>query len=454
MRPWPYKPLFTIAAFCVIIAAPQFMPFIHNWRVFEWATVPAVLDFEPRKQASPEEDEQSRLRPDIEAAGTAALKLQGPEGSLDAFYASLLRTERGEPPTVTRILHYGDSPTTADLITADVRSFMQLRFGDAGHGAYLPVRPWAWYNHRYLDSDSNGWRVFPATLKGEKDGAYGLAGVSFNGQPGAYSRIKLKRPGAQRMIVSYMGQPGGGALRISSGGEELDVLETDMPEARPARETYRLQPGVKEIELRVESGQVRLFSVAFETGAGGVIYESLGLNGVWAGVLAHFVNEAHWAEQLRQERPNLVILNYGTNESGFPKYIDSTYDDDLRKLLKRVRKALPETSCMVMSPMDRGVRESGGQIGTVPALPRLVAMQAKIATEEGCAFYNTFEAMGGPGTMGKWYMAEPRLVSADFIHPMPAGGKIVASLFYDSLMKGFNLYKLRRLRTSLAEVRK
>jgi lysophospholipase L1-like esterase len=157
---------------------------------------------------------------------------------------------------------------------------------------------------------------------------------------------------------------------------------------------------------------------------------------------------------LRQERPNLVILNYGTNESGFPKYIDSTYDDDLRKLLKRVRKALPDTSCMVMSPMDRGVRESGGEIGTVPALPRLVAIQAKIATEEGCAFYNTFEAMGGPGTMGKWYMAEPRLVSADFIHPMPAGGKIVASLFYDSLMKGYNLYKLRRLRTALAEVRK
>lgn len=449
MQLWPYKPLLTIATFGAIIAAPQFIPQFHNWRIFEWATVPSVLDFQPRKQASPEEDEQSRLRPDIETTAAAALRLQGPDGALDAFYASLLRTERGESPPVTRILHYGDSPTTADLITADVRSFMQRRFGDAGHGAYLPVRPWAWYNHRYLDSDSGGWQVFPATLKGEKDGAYGLAGVSLNGNPGAYSRVKLRKAGAQRLIVAYMGRPGGGALRMTADGEELGVLETEMPEQRAARESYRLPPGTKELELKVVSGQVRLFWLSFETGTGGVIYESLGLNGVWAGVLAHFVNEAHWAEQLRQERPDLVILNYGTNESGFPKYVESTYDDDLRKLLRRVRRALPETSCLVMSPMDRGVRETGGQIGTVPALPRLVAVQAKVASEEGCAFYNTFEAMGGPGTMGRWYMAEPRLVSADFIHPMPAGGKIVASLFYDSLMKGYNLYKLRRLRNSM-----
>jgi lysophospholipase L1-like esterase len=454
MELWPRKPLLAIATFAAIIAAPQFIPQFHNWRIFEWATVPTVLDFEPRKQAAPVEEEQARLRPDVDAAGRPSIRILDSHGAMDAFFASLSRTERGEAPAVTRILHYGDSPTTADMITADVRSFLQLRFGDAGHGAYLPVRPWAWYNHRHFDSDSSGWKVFPATLKGEKDGAYGLAGVSFNGQAGARSYVKMKRPGASRLIVSYMGQPDGGKLSISADGEQIEVLDTQMPEKRAARETYRLGPGTKEIELKVVEGEVRIFSLAFESGTSGVIYESLGLNGVWAGVLAHFVNEQHWAGQLREERPDLVILNYGTNESGFPKYVDSTYGDDLRKLLKRVRRAVPDTSCLVMSPMDRGVRESGGQIGTVPALPRLVALQAKIAAEEGCAFYNTFEAMGGPGTMGKWYMAEPRLVSADFIHPMPAGGKIVASLFYDSLMKAFNSYKLQRMRNSLAEVRK
>jgi hypothetical protein len=62
--------------------------------------------------------------------------------------------------------------------------------------------------------------------------------------------------------------------------------------------------------------------------------------------------------------------------------------------------------------------------------------------------------MGGPGTMGKWYMAEPRLVSADFIHPMPSGAKIVGSLLYQAILDGYNSFKLKRLREQrTAEVR-
>jgi hypothetical protein len=62
------------------------------------------------------------------------------------------------------------------------------------------------------------------------------------------------------------------------------------------------------------------------------------------------------------------------------------------------------------------------------------------------AFFNTFEAMGGEGTMGRWYSAEPRLVGADFIHPMPAGAKIVGELLYNALRDGYNQYKLRQLK--------
>jgi len=86
-----------------------------------------------------------------------------------------------------------------------------------------------------------------------------------------------------------------------------------------------------------------------------------------------------------------------------------------------------------------------GEISTAPAIPRLVSIQERAARESGCAFFNTFEAMGGMGTMGRWYEAEPRLVGADFIHPMPAGAKIVGGLLYQALIDGYNKYKLRLL---------
>jgi hypothetical protein len=53
--------------------------------------------------------------------------------------------------------------------------------------------------------------------------------------------------------------------------------------------------------------------------------------------------------------------------------------------------------------------------------------------------------------MAAWYRAEPRLVTADFIHPMPAGAKMVADLVYGGLMKGFAAYKAKREELKIAE---
>jgi hypothetical protein len=60
-----------------------------------------------------------------------------------------------------------------------------------------------------------------------------------------------------------------------------------------------------------------------------------------------------------------------------------------------------------------------------------------------CAFFNTFQAMGGEGTMARWYENQPRLVSADFTHPLPAGAKKVGVLLDRALESGFRQFKAR-----------
>jgi len=187
--------------------------------------------------------------------------------------------------------------------------------------------------------------------------------------------------------------------------------------------------------------------VEFSKSRPGVLYSSLGVNGANITLLSHAFNGAHWAEQLHHYRPDLVVLAYGTNESGFPKFVDSTWGGEMKTAVKRLQAALPETSILLMSPMDRGERNDRGEIETIQALPRLVKIEARVADETGVAFFNTFQAMGGEGTMARWYAGEPRLVGADYIHPMPAGAKIVGELLYGSLRDGYNEFKLRQLKT-------
>lgn len=449
--PWPIKPVLVLATFGVMITLPQYIPQWYNWRIYEWAAAPAVLDFQPRTRAeSPLQEEMERMKPDTASLKRDEAKIVDTAGAMEGFYAALLKTERQQSGAVTRILHYGDSPVTADLITADVRNFMQQRFGDAGHGTYLIAKPWAWYGHRGLEVSAEGWTMNPATLKGERDGRYGLGGVSFTGQTGAWSRIRLKKPGHTSMKVLYLGRPEGGEVTIDSGDVHIGTLDTSLPEAAAVEQSFDIPAEATEFTLKVTRGSARLFAVEFHKAAAGVMYDSLGLNGTWAGVLASHMNGEHWIEELRLAKPNLVVINYGTNESGYRNYIETSYPKDMKEILRRVRTALPDASILVMSPMDRGAREAGGTIGTVASLPQLVAVQSKLAAENHCAFFNTFQAMGGPGTMGRWYMAEPRLVSADFIHPLPSGARIVGTLLYNALMDGYNAYKQRLLRQTLA----
>ncbi len=442
---WPRKAFFTLFSLIALLALSHHREELERWRLVRAETLLSVLEFTPRPGSLAPVEDEAEMRQPPDGGGGLEL-IEDDENSLDSFYADLLRTERNEPGAVTRIMHYGDSPTTADLITADLRDLLQERFGNAGHGLHLLAKPWAWYDHRGVEVRASGWRVAPVTQRGEVDGWYGVAGVSFSGGDGAWSRFTLRTARHTRMVVHYGGGDWGGEFVALAGEDEIARIDTVMDAPGAARTAVALPPGTREVELRVKRGPVRLFAVSFEAPGPGVIYDSLGLNGASAATLIHFQNSGHWMAQLRAVRPSLVVLNYGTNESGFEKYVKSSYKEDVRKAIQRVRGALPGTSLLLMSPMDRGERDEDGEIGTVPALPKLVEIQRALAREEGCAFYNTFQAMGGAGTMGKWYTIEPRLVSADFIHPLPAGGRIVANLLERALMRGYNQYKLRLLR--------
>jgi len=191
--------------------------------------------------------------------------------------------------------------------------------------------------------------------------------------------------------------------------------------------------------------------VDFRRADSGVVYSSLGVNGANIQLLSRALNEEHWTEELRHYDPDLVVINYGTNESGFPQFVDTTWGREMRLAVRRLRAALPNTSILLMSPMDRGERQQNGEIDTLASIPRLVDTEAKVALDTNVAFFNTFEAMGGQGTMARWYAAEPRLVGADYIHPMPAGAKIVGELLFTALREGYQQHKLQELKQKIAE---
>ena len=442
---FPWKTALTAATLAALLIL------LNAW---SWRSAATLLDFHPRQiTLAPTEDQlkdYSRLaastnRPDPR-------RIAGSASSMAAFYTALLATEQRRPGAVTRIVHYGESPTTADMITADVRSLLQSRFGDAGHGFALVAKPWAWYQHRGVDVAGANWSIHPAHQGHLKDGLFGLGGVAFIGASDASARIKLQDKRHTLIEVAYLAQPDGGSFTVSAGDTLLGSVDTAATKPAPGYASFPVPAGTAEFMIGGVTGSVRLFGIRLAKAGPGVMYDSLGLNGASITVPSRRFNEEHWAAQLQHAQPNLVVLNYGINESVYAAFVESSLEKELLRVIARIRKAVPNASILLMAPMDRGDRAGAGEIITPKALTRVVEIEAKVAADTGIAFFNTFEAMGGRGTMGKWYTGTPRLVSADLIHPMPAGARKVGELFYQALVDGYLRFKVIQLNRQLQPV--
>lgn len=362
------------------------------------------------------------------------------------FYAALARTEQKQPGAITRICHFGDSPISGDLISGQARTLLQEKFGDAGHGFIFVSKPWDFYYHEGVSMEGNGWRVVSPVLPGSGGGSFGLGGASFtSASPSAFSRIRTAQKGegsaVSRFEIFYGAQPHGGSFLADVDKEPEREFSTEAETKSSAMATINVQDGGHTLRLSPKGdGPVTLYGVALERNSPGVVYDTLGLLGGTAHHLARF-QEDTWTEDLQNRKPDLVILNFGTNESNYGYLPYADYLRNYSVVIQRIREALPDVSILIMAPMDRGVRNDDGDIVTIPSIPMLVAAQRRVARTEGVAFFNTFSAMGGMGTMARWYEDKPRLVTGDFTHPTYTGAEQLGTMLVNALLKGFAEYK-------------
>ena len=362
--------------------------------------------------------------------------------ALDAFFERLARTERHEAGAVTRILHYGDSTIASDYISGTVRRRMQARFGDAGHGFILLANPWQWYFHNDVFHVSNGdWSASRLAGPVAPDGMYGLGGVSFTSYGGGLASFGTATHGdfgrkVSRFDLYYLEQPGGGDVELTVRGSPPERLSTRGDAKVSRMHAVETTDGDGRLTVRaVGGGPVRLFGVALERDEPGVVYDALGAH---AAMASHWQRQdrAHWTDQLALRDPALIVLQYGTNESDMVKLNRDRYERGLEALVDELHEAAPHASILVAAPLDRAeVRE--GRLVTRQEILDLVTIQKRVALGHGAAFWNTFEAMGGEGSMARWYRTRPQLGGPDLTHPTPRGAQLLGDMLSDALIHAY-----------------
>jgi hypothetical protein len=382
-----------------------------------------------------------------EGKNAPPLPLEDPSGhALDTFYAALARADAKEAHAIARIAHFGDSLIVSDFVSGTLRRALQRRFGDAGHGFVLMANAWPSYFHwdveRYA---TGGWEVSRIVGPYAADGWYGLGGVSFSAEKNVLSRVGTATSGAfgrnvSRFVVAYADDPAGGSFQVRLDGVDREVVDTRAPEKRARFLELTLPDGAHQLEIQTVSGKSRLFGVVLEREGPGVVLDALGVQGARIRFLDK-QDDAHWAEQLRFRRPDLLVYEFGANESGdgFVYSMDD-FHRTMSDVLAQAKRALPDSSCLVVSTMDRAAKQ-GDEIVSVRVVPALVEEQRKVALERGCAFFDTYHAMGGKGSMPIW--VRRGLGQADLTHPTGAGAERLGNWIYGAMLRGYSAFRAR-----------
>jgi len=362
------------------------------------------------------------------------------EPALRGFHSALAKLRSGsQRDGKVRILAYGASHTQSDLYTGYLRAYLQSRFGDGGQGFVMLGRVNRWY--RTLDSftDHQGLSVLHArTRTGSSDEPLGLFGAALTGRhaDGYAEVVTSKHSPNTRFEIQYLARPDGGDFGLQIDGKTVARVETQAETERLGVYSFQTPPGSHRIGVRLSgNGPVRLFGVVGESDANGVVLDTLGISGSRMIDQLRW-DEAVWSEAVRRRSPDLVTFAYGTNEAADTRLSIGSYEAELRAVLARLRRALPDTSCVLIAPFDLA--------STVrPRLLKISEVQRRVSRDFSCGFWDGYAFMGGRGSIRRWAYVRPPLASPDQIHLTRRGYVYAGTALGDALMRAYDAAALQ-----------
>ncbi|MBI3239078.1 MAG: hypothetical protein HYZ43_09605 [Flavobacteriia bacterium] len=141
-------------------------------------------------------------------------------------------------------------------------------------------------------------------------------------------------------------------------------------------------------------------------------------------------------DQLKTEKPDLVILSLGTNDAHKP-YTETEFYNYAREMVAGIREGSSKTSILLTTKPDTFFKN------LKPISEEVVKnVLERVAQEYNCAIWSLSDVMGGNDSILEWYMAG--LASSDLMHFTPNGYALQGQLLVEALIKARESYSDER----------
>lgn len=337
-------------------------------------------------------------------------------------------------------IHYGGSHIQAEYPTTVARKKFHERFGSGGRGLIFNYGAANTYSSiNYASTFKGNWK-FNKSFQGRKaDIPLGVCGMTVEStDTNASLNFKFKNqitPDEHRIYLFYENDSVSNDISVFFNSKQIDPVLHQLSYTTFGL-TFSWNDSIKTIDLNVKpktgGKRFRFYGMSIENETNsGIVYHSTGV-----GAAAHraMLILDKLPAQAAVLKPDVVLLDFGTNDILYTNKIDGDLEKQIEKAIKKFRDINPEILIVLTSTQDLFYKGKHITAGV-----EFRDLMDSIAKRNDCLFWNWYDLAGGLKTIRTWY--DEGYCQKDCIHLTKKGYDIKGQMIYKSFVNTYELYK-------------
>ena len=343
------------------------------------------------------------------------------------------------------ILHYGGSHIQAENPTTVARNLFQESFGSGGRGLLFSYGAANTYSSINYTSTFTGKWTYNKSYQGKKQelplGVCGMVVETMDTLASlSFGMKKAIAPNLNMVTVMYEQDDKSMKLEVKVNDSIISALRFI-----PQGVSFAWTDSIRSIQLilkkSTESERFRFYGINVEHEASrGIVYHS---TGVGAAAFRSILILEKLPEQIPVINPDIVILDFGTNDILYENKIDPKLSLEVEKAISWWKSMVPEVLIVLTSTQDLYYKKHPITAGVL-----FRDLMDSLAKKNDCLFWNWYDLSGGLNTIRTW--ATLGYAKSDHIHLTKTGYQVKGGLLYTSFM---NTLDALNTQPSLEELR-
>lgn len=341
------------------------------------------------------------------------------------------------------IIHYGGSHIQAEYPTTVARRNFTEKFGNGGRGLIFNYGAANTYSSiNYTSTHKGKWKYAKSFQSKNKELPIGVCGMvveSIDSNSSLHFKFKKQLEKQKYKIhVFFENDSISNNFKLTIDSVLITKEIHDL-NYFPHGASFIFEQPITSMDLRIQKSALgsrfRFYGISIEKEENsGVIYHS---TGVGAAPFKSVLILDKLEDQAKVLQPDIVLLDFGTNDILFTNKIDSKLDEQVLKAIQKFRTINPNILIVLTSTQDLFYKGHPITVGV-----EFRNLMDSLARKNNCLFWNWYDISGGLNTIRDW--VKEGYAQKDHIHLTKKGYEVKGQLLYESFVNTLEEFKINK----------